>query len=328
MIDTRVRQHSNMSPDTEPVASNQEDATDAVIKLDGLTKFYGNDRGVIDLDLEVRPGEVFGYLGPNGSGKTTTIRMLLGLIKPTRGEATVMGMSLATDSVSIRRKVGHVPGDPVLYGNLNGREYLEYTANLRGGVDWSYVTELSELLGCDLSRRIETLSKGNRQKIAVIHGLMHKPDLLILDEPTSGLDPLMQETFEQIIQEVRNEGRTVFLSSHILSEVETLCDRVGVIREGRLIAVEDVATFKSSKVRSLQIDFGDPIRAEDFSDLDGIRNLVLLERSLRCDIIGSLDALFKKAAQYEILNVTTDEPTLEEVFLAFYNDGGKTDDAA
>jgi ABC-2 type transport system ATP-binding protein len=301
---------------------------EAVIKLEGLTKFYGKSRGVIDLDLEVMPGEVFGYLGPNGSGKTTTIRMLLGLIKPTDGAATVMGIPLATDSVQIRRKIGYIPGDPVLYGNLTGAEYLEYTANLRGGVDWRYVTKLTERLECDLSRRIDTLSKGNRQKIAVIHGLMHKPELLILDEPTSGLDPLMQETFEEIIREIKDEGRTVFLSSHILSEVEALCDRVGVIREGKLIAVEDVATFKSTQVRTLQIDFGGPIKSEDFSNIEGIRNLVVLERSLRCDIIGSLDALFKKAAQHEILNVTTDEPTLEEVFLAFYNDGGETDDAA
>jgi ABC-2 type transport system ATP-binding protein len=293
----------------------------AAIRLDKLTKFYGAQRGVVDLDLEVRPGEIFGYLGPNGAGKTTTIRVLLDLLRPTNGTATVLGLDAHADSIEVRRRVGYVPGGPALYGNLTGGEYLTYSASVRGRVSWRVVTALAERLECDLSRRIDTLSLGNRQKIAVIQGFMHEPELLIMDEPTSGLDPLMQGEFERIVREVKAEGRTVFLSSHILSEAEDLCDRVGIIRGGRIVAVEGVGALKAMRVRSIELEFGGPVRPEDFADLEGVQNVAVDDRSLRCEIVGSLDPLIKAAARYEVLNVTTQDPTLEDVFLAYYGRG-------
>ena len=273
------------------------------------------------------PGEVFGYLGPNGAGKTTTIRLLLDLIRPTSGTVTVLGLDLPARASEVRRRVGYIPGDPKLYGTLTGLELLTYFAHLRGGVDWHTVDSLAERLECDLSRRIDTLSHGNRQKVAVIHAFMHKPELLILDEPTSGLDPLMQEEFERIVREVKAEGRAVFLSSHILPEVEDLCDRVCILRAGRIVTVENVETLKSRTVRGIQIDFGDPIRPEDFASLAGVQNMKVGEKSLRCDIRGSLDALIKRAARYEVLNVITYEPNLEDAFLAYYGAEGNHDAA-
>ena len=294
--------------------------------MEGVTKYYGKQLGVADLDLEVDRGEVFGYLGPNGAGKTTTIRMLLDLIRPTSGTVKVLGLDAQRNSPEVRRQVGYIPGDPVLYGNLTGREFLTYAAHLRGGVDWRFLDSLADRLDCDLSRPLDTLSQGNRQKVAVIHAFMHKPQVLILDEPTSGLDPLMQQEFERLVGEAKEEGRTVFLSSHILPEVEDLCDRVAIIRAGRLVAVENVKTLKSQKVRSLRIEFGGPIRAEDFASLPGIQNIHIAEQSLQCDIKGSIDSLVKTAARYEVVNLITYEPSLEEVFLAYY--GGAEDDHA
>lgn len=294
---------------------------EAAIHLEKLTKYYGTDRGVVDLDLEVRPGEIFGYLGPNGAGKTTTIRLLLDLLRPTSGTAAVLGLDAQAQSIEVRRRVGYVPAGPALYGNLTGREYLTYGASIRGKVSWRLIDTFAERLECDLLRRIETLSHGNRQKIAIIQALVHEPELLILDEPTSGLDPLMQEEFQHIVREVRAEGRTVFLSSHILSEAEDLCDRVGIIRGGRVVAVEDVSTLKAMRLRSLELEFGGPVRPEDFASLEGVQNVEVDDHSLRCEIVGSLDPLIKAAAQYEVLNVTTQDPTLEDVFMTYYGRG-------
>jgi ABC-2 type transport system ATP-binding protein len=297
------------------------------IRLEKLTKYYGTQRGVIDLDLEVMPGEIFGYLGPNGAGKTTTMRMLLDLLRPTSGRATVLGLDARVESIGVRRRVGYVSGDPILYGSLTGEEFLTYAANVRGDVDWRRVDSLVDRLECDLTHRIANLSHGNRQKIVIIQAFMHEPDVLILDEPTSGLDPLMQEEFQNIVREVKSEGRTVFLSSHILSELEELCDRVGIIRDGEIVAVEDVGALKAMRLRSLDIEFGGPVSPEDFANLEGVQNMKVVDRSLHCDIVGSLDPLIKVAARYQVLNVTTHEPSLEEIFLAYYG-RGEGDDAA
>ena len=294
---------------------------DPVIRFEKLTKTYGSHRGVIDLDLTVNRGEVFGYLGPNGAGKTTTIRMLLDLMRPTSGAAMILGMDTQAQSSEVRRRIGYVPSDPVLYLNLSGKEFLTYAGNLRGGVDWRLIDKLADRLESDLSRRIGTLSHGNKQKIVIIQALMHQPELLILDEPTSGLDPLMQDQFERIIGEVKAEGRTIFLSSHILPDVEDLCDRVGIIREGRIVAVEDVSALKSMKLRSIEIEFGGPVRPKDFAGLEGVRDLTVEGNSLRCDISGSLDSLIKTAAMYEVLSLTTRDPSLEEIFLTYYGRG-------
>ncbi|MFH1560106.1 MAG: ABC transporter ATP-binding protein [Chloroflexota bacterium] len=293
-----------------------------IIQLQGLTKFYGQQRGVVNLDMEVKPGAIFGYLGPNGAGKTTTIRLLLDIIRPTKGVAKILDLDCQTDSLKVRQRVGYLSGEPALYGNLTGNELLSYCANLKGGVDWRNVEGLAHRLQCDLTRTIQTLSHGNRQKVAMIRAFMHEPELLILDEPTSGLDPLIQQEFENILREVKAEGRTVFLSSHVLPEVEELCDTVGIVREGRLIMVEDVATLKSRRLRGLEVRFGGPVPQEAFAHLGGVQNVKVAEDLLRCDIVGSLDAFVKTAGQFEVVDMKIREPSLEEVFLAYY--GGES----
>jgi ABC-2 type transport system ATP-binding protein len=290
------------------------------IEASGLTKAYGRHRGIVDLDLEVQPGEVFGYLGPNGAGKTTTIRLLLDYIRPTRGTVRVLGRGAHDESLEIRRLVGYLPGDLRLYSSLSGRELIAYFASLRGGVAQSRVDELAQRLDCDLSREIRTLSSGNRQKLGLIQAFMSDPDLLILDEPTNGLDPLVQQTFYELVREARAAGRTVFLSSHVLPEVERVCDRVGILRDGRLVAVERIADLRSRAIRRLEIGFSGPVSPEPFAAVAGIRDLTIVGDTLRCTVVGTMDSILKAAAQHEIRTLTSVEPSLEEVFLAFYGE--------
>jgi ABC-2 type transport system ATP-binding protein len=292
-----------------------------VIRTEGLTKFYGRQRGVIDVNIEVRRGEVFGYLGPNGAGKTTTIRLLLDFIRPTRGRAAIFDLDTRQNSREIRRRMGHLPGELALYENLTGAELLRYVGHLRRGMEWRFVEELAARLDCNLSQPIRSLSHGNKQKIGLIQAFMHKPELLILDEPTLGLDPLMQQEFYRLIAEAKAEGRTVFLSSHILPEVERVCDRVGIIREGRLIAVETVAVLKARALRQLEIHFATPVPREVFARLAHVRDVIVEHGVLRCTVIGTLDALIKVAAQFQVVNVISHEPSLEEIFLAYYAGG-------
>jgi len=292
-----------------------------VIHTKALTKFYGAQRGVLDVNVEIQRGEVFGYLGPNGAGKTTTIRTLLDFIRPTRGRATIFGLDTRQHSCEIRRRVGYVAGELALYENLTGAEMLRYAGHLRGGVEWEFVEELAERFECDLSRPIRSLSHGNKQKIGLVLAFMHRPELLLLDEPSLGLDPLMQQEFYRLIAEVKAEGRTVFLSSHILPEVERVCDRVGIIREGRVIAVEKVDALKARALHRLEIHFATPVPQEAFADVAGVRDLTVEDSILRCTVVGALDTLIKAAAQFEVVNVISHEPSLEEVFLAYYSGG-------
>ena len=293
--------------------------SEGIIHTEGLTKSYGKNRGVIDVSLDVRPGEVFGFLGPNGAGKTTTIRTLLDFIRPNSGVARLFGLDVHEQSKEIRRRIGYLPGDLALYEKLKGAEMLRYMGNLRGGVEWNDVRELAERLHSDLSRPIRTLSQGNRQKIGLIQALMHKPELLILDEPTNGLDPLIQQVFYRLISEV--EGQTVFLSSHNLPEVERVCDRVGIIREGRLIAVEEVSALKSRALRQLEIHFAAPVPESAFANVAGVSDLAVEQNVLRCSVKGTLDAVIKAASKFEVVNVISHEPSLEEIFLTYYNRG-------
>ncbi|HSL67888.1 MAG TPA: ABC transporter ATP-binding protein [Actinomycetota bacterium] len=302
-----------------------------VLRTEALTKFYGRERGIVDVDFSVQGGEVFGFLGPNGAGKTTTMRTILDFIRPTRGRATVFGLDSHASSREIRRRTGYLPGELSLYDNLTGEEHLRYLANLRGGVDDREVERLARLLGADLGRRIKTLSHGNKQKIGVILAMMHRPELLLLDEPTAALDPLVQEEVHQLIREAREDGRTVFLSSHILPEVEELCDRVGIIREGRVVAVEHIAELKARALRRLEIRFAEPVPASAFEGLAGVQDVDVRDSVLRCTVSGSLDAVVKAAARFRVDNVITQEPSLEEVFFAFYGDAaspGKPDGEA
>jgi ABC-2 type transport system ATP-binding protein len=292
-----------------------------IINTAKLTKFYGKQLGIEDVDLEVQRGEVFGYLGPNGAGKTTTIRTLLDFIRPTRGAATVFNLDIRQSSVEIHRRVGYLNGELALYNDMTGEDLLKYLGNLRGGLDWKYVRELAARFECDLPRRIQGLSMGNKQKLGLLQAFMHKPELLILDEPTNGLDPLMQHQFYDLLTETKKEGRTVFLSSHILPEVEKVCDRVGIIRQGRLVTVETIEKLKSHSVRQLEIHFTGTVPKDKFINIPGVRDIVLQNNILTCMVVGSLDALVKAAAQFEVVNIISHEPTLEEIFMTYYNEG-------
>ena len=289
-----------------------------VIHAENLTKFYGKQRGIIDLSLEVSRGEVFGYLGPNGAGKTTTIRTLMDFIRPTRGRASIFGLDTRRRSREIRRHIGYLPGEMALYENMTGGDLLRYLGNLRGGVDWAVVEGLAERLDLNLNQRIRSLSHGNKQKVGLVQAFMNRPQLLVLDEPTTGLDPLMQQQFYQIVAEARANGQTVLLSSHVLPEVERVCDRVAIIREGRLVAVETVASLKARPLRRLEIHFASTVPLDAFKDLPGVSDVSVDSTVLRCTIVGKLDAVVKAAARYEVVTMVTHEPTLEEVFLTYY----------
>jgi ABC-2 type transport system ATP-binding protein len=292
-----------------------------VIRAEHLTKSYGKQRGVIDLTFSVVPGEVFGYLGPNGAGKTTTIRTLLDFIRPTSGRAAVLGLDSRHDSIEIHRRTGYLPGEMALYDRMTGAEYVRYLAALRGHVAWSSVRDLAERLDCDLSLRVRSLSHGNKRKVALIQAFMHRPELLVLDEPTQGLDPLVQHEFYAMVEEVRKDGRTVFLSSHVMPEVERLCDRIAIIREGRLVAVEDVGDMKARTVRSLDIHFADPVDPRVFEGLPGVTEVVAQGDVLRITATGPLDAVVKAAARFEVVDMESHEPSLEDIFLTFYGKG-------
>jgi beta-exotoxin I transport system ATP-binding protein len=289
-----------------------------VIDARELTKSYGRHRGIENLTFSVQPGEVFGFLGPNGAGKTTTIRTLMDFIRPTGGSVTVFGLDTRAGGIEIRRRVGYLPGELELYERMTARDLLRFLGNLRGGVPDRQMRELADRLGADLSRRVGELSSGNKQKIGLIQAFMHRPQLAILDEPTAGLDPLVQHELHGLIREITGEGRTVFLSSHVLPEVEALCHRVGIIREGRLVAVEEIDALKSRALRRLEIHFAAPVPPEAFSDLPGLQDVVTQDAVVRCTVVGSLDAVVKAAAGFEVVNVVSHEPSLEEIFLAYY----------
>jgi ABC-2 type transport system ATP-binding protein len=291
-----------------------------VIVAEHLTKSYGRKRrrGVVDLDFAVPPGQVFGYLGPNGAGKTTTIRTMLDMIRPTSGRITTLGVDSVLDSLEIHRRTGYLPGEMALYERLTSSEYLSYIASLRGGVDATYAADLVDRLGLDPTVKIRSLSHGNKQKVALVQAFMHRPELLVLDEPTQGLDPLVQQEFHRMIGEVRAEGRTVFLSSHVMPEVERLCDRVGIIREGRLIAIDDIEDLKARAVREVEIQFTAPVPPEEFDRLPGVRDVGARGNTIRLTVDGSIDAVVKTAARHEVLDLVSREPSLEEIFLRYY----------
>lgn len=293
-----------------------------IIQTESLTKYYGKSRGIIDVDLGVEQGEVFGFLGPNGAGKSTTIRLLMDYIRPSSGRATVFGLDARRDAQAIHARTGILPGDLALYPPLTGAENLRYLAALRGGVDWTFVRQLAERLDADLSRQVKAYSSGNRQKIGLIQAFMHRPELLILDEPTGGLDPLIQQEFYALVREAIQAGQTVFLSSHNLPEVERVCDRVAIIREGKLVAVEEVAALKAKALRQIEIVFEGPAPVQAFENLPGVRDVSAANSHLRCTIAGTIDAVVKKAAQYTVVNMISQDPNLEDIFLAFYGREG------
>ncbi len=292
-----------------------------VIHTAKLTKSYGSHRGIIDVDLDVNEGEAFGFLGPNGAGKTTMIRTLLDHIRPTRGRATIFGIDTTFDPVAIHRRVGYLPGEFALYDKLTGGQTIEYFANLRGGVDAEYQRRLIERLDVDPSRRFREYSKGNKQKIGLIIALQHRPDLLLLDEPTSGLDPLVQHEFYAVIREAKAEGRTVFLSSHILSEVERTCDRVAIIRDGQLARVDRTSALRDLAHHTVELVFTDRVPLEAFSALPGVSDVVADDHTLRMRVTGSITPVVQTASRFDLADFVSREPSLEETFLAAYGRG-------
>ena len=290
----------------------------ASIRTEGLTKYYGPHRGVVDLDLEVVAGEVFGFLGPNGAGKTTTIRLLLDLLRPSKGSATVLGLKVRRRGVEVRRLVGYLPGELALFDRLTGRETLQFLANLRGGVDWAYVGELSDRLSADLDKRVRELSTGNKRKLSLLQAFMHRPPLLILDEPTAGLDPIVQYEFHRIVDDVRRAGQTVFLSSHVLPEVRRICDRVGFVRDGTLVAVENVDALLHRQVRELDLAFAVPAPVDLFAGIESVHEAVVDGHRARLRVAGSFDEVFARALPYHVTDVSSREPELDGVFLAYY----------
>jgi len=299
------------------------------ILTEGLTKHYGDVRALVDLDLEVCRGEVFGFLGPNGAGKTTAIRTITDEIRPTSGRASIAGLDCQAETVEIRRHLGYLPGDLALYPKLTGRETLTYFANLRGGVDWNHVEQLADRLGADLSRRVGELSTGNRQKVGLIQAFMNRPEVIIMDEPSTGLDPLVQAEFHTMMREVADDGRTVFLSSHTLSEVQRAADRVGIIRHGELVAVESVVVLQAKAMRRVELQFADDVEAATLAGVAGVHDARVdgPRAVLRFDgaMPALLDAIRSGPAPTDI---STQDADLEEIFLTYYRDEESDDPPA
>jgi ABC-2 type transport system ATP-binding protein len=292
---------------------------DTAIQTDGLIKTYGRgNRGLAGLDLEVKTGEVYGYLGPNGAGKSTTIRILLDLIRPTAGSVRVLGLDPRADGVEVRRRVGYLAGDFIVDGRQTGRQLLTYLGNLRGGVAAARIDELADRLGLDLDRQVKGLSRGNRQKVGIVQAFMHEPELLILDEPTTGLDPFLQQEFVRLVQAAKRRGGTVFMSSHVMSEVQQTADRVGIIRDGALVTVESVESLRERAVRTVTITFDGAFDPKDFERLPGFSDMSVTGPTVRGRLAGHANELVKAASRYTVVDLLCEEPDLEEIFFHFY----------
>ncbi len=292
-----------------------------VIETRSLTKYYGKARGIIEVSLDVRKGEVFGFLGPNGAGKSTTIRTILDYIRPTSGSALVNGMDPHNEGANVRRSVGYLPSDFGTYSSLTAREYLYTLLSMMDFKGKDRVEELSKRFQLDLGRRIKDFSRGNRQKIGLVSAFMHSPDLIILDEPTTGLDPLMQQEFYKLVHEEKAAGRTIFLSSHILVEVEAICDRVAIIKEGRLILTERMSVFKSRTGKKMKVRFPHKINVGPFSSIEGVSKVEVDpedEKILLITISTGIDDVIKLLAGYTVLDMDYEEVSLEGLFLHFY----------
>ncbi len=285
---------------------------------------YEATRALSDLNLTVEQGEIFGYLGPNGAGKTTTIRLLLDLIRPTAGRAFIFDMDANAQSVEVHKRIGFLPGELNLWKNRTARQVVNYFAQVRAGANAGpilrYADELAERLDFNMNKPVRDYSSGNKRKLGLILALMHKPDLLILDEPTSGLDPLMQQTFNQLMLEVKEEGRTVFMSSHVLSEVQAICDRVGILRHGELKAVESVSKLTHTDFRWVTVRLKEQVSADTFKGIEGVSDVSAVNGELRFRLTGDFDPLLRALSQYYVVDLRTQDPTLEEIFLAFYGD--------
>jgi ABC-2 type transport system ATP-binding protein len=297
--------------------------TEPVVKVESLTRRFGANRGIEQVSFGIRPGEVFGFLGPNGAGKSTTIRLLLGLYRPSSGRIQVFGLDPSSDSVAIHRRVGYLPGELALFPRLTGRQHLDRFARARGLSDHSYRDELVERFTAELDRPLRALSKGNRQKIGLVLAFMHRPDLLVLDEPTSGLDPLLQNEFISLVRETVSDGRTVFLSSHELDEVQRVVDRLSIIKQGRIIVTDTVEGLRKAAPRTIEFRFAATVASDAFAGLDGVRVLHCADGRVTLSVTGSVGPLLRTAAILDPVDLTARPTDLEELFLSYYRDEAK-----
>ena len=292
-----------------------------VIETTDLSKFYGKIKGIEHVNLEIDEGEIFGFIGPNGAGKSTTIRLLLNLIFPTRGSARIMGMDIIRETKKIKRLVGYIPSDANAYASMDVYEFLSYCMRFHGVQDNNgRIGELSGLFDLDLKRKVGELSMGNRKKVSIVQSLLHNPKLLILDEPTMGLDPLMQSVFFDLLRSENRKGMTIFFSSHILGEVQSLCKKVAIIKEGKIIQLEDIETLRKKQLKKVLIEFGDQnaLEREGFS-ISGIERVIMSTGStLSFMFSGNINELISLLAGKKIVNLTIEEPSLEEIFMHYY----------
>ena len=292
---------------------------EALVRLDGLSKRFGKSTALDGVSLTIEAGEVFGYLGPNGAGKTTTIRLIMGMLRPTSGTAKVLGLDTWRQSVQVHRVVGYVPGEPALYDRLTGHQHVTYCSHLRHRDDAKRAAQLADRLGLDLKRPARTLSRGNRQKLAVILAVMSRPRLLVLDEPTSGIDPLVQQVFHAILLEHTADGGSALFSSHVLGEVERVADRIGVVRRGKLVAVERLQDLAARSLHQVRARFAEDVAAADFAGIPGLRDVLVDGRSFSCSAPQSaLDALLKRVSARQVDDFECAEAPLEDTFLSYY----------
>jgi ABC-2 type transport system ATP-binding protein len=288
----------------------------SVIEVNHLTKYYGKARGIIDLSFHVEEGEIFGFIGPNGAGKSTTIRLLLSLIRPTSGSATIFGKDCIEYGPQLRRDIGYLPSEVFYYDRMKVIDLLKYSASFYGQDSTQRLNELAGMMELELNRRIEDLSYGNRKKVGIVQGLLHRPKLLFLDEPTAGLDPLMQRKSFELIREENQRGVTVFFSSHILSEVQRMCNRVAIIKEGQIIEIADIRTLQHNNYKKVRVAAGDV--AAGYFDLPGVTNLEQQNGTVRFFYKGDINAVMAKIGAISVSDVTIEEPTLEEIFMHYY----------
>jgi ABC-2 type transport system ATP-binding protein len=288
-----------------------------VIETKQLTKFYGQARGIENVDLAVKEGEIFGFIGPNGAGKSTTIRTLLGLIYPTSGSATIFGKDIKEHKTEILQNIGYLPSEVFYYDGMKVIDLLKYSASFYKKDCSQRMKALADIMDLDLNRKIEDLSLGNKKKVGIVQGLLHEPKLIILDEPTSGLDPLMQQKFFDLLREENKKGATILFSSHVLSEVQRLCDRIAIIKEGKIVKVEKMSDINAENVKRFRIEVEQEL-ANDYFQIEGVNDLKVEDREHQFLFKGDLNVITKKLAQVQIKNITIDEPDLEEIFMHYY----------
>lgn len=295
----------------------------SIIEISGLTKDYGNRKGIFDLTFQINEGEVFGYLGPNGAGKTTTIRHLMGFLTADKGDAKILGKNCRSDSAEIMKSLGYLPAEIAFFDGMNGLDFLKFMGEMRGLTDTSYRDKLIEKFELDTNGRIRKMSKGMKQKLGIICAFMHDPKVLILDEPTSGLDPLMQKTFADLIVEEKTKGKTILMSSHSFEEIERTCDRVGIIRQGKLVATENIHNLKEKRRKTYVITFDTPIAAEAFKEKDGYDKITVNGSTAKASITGNVSHFIHELSNYKILDLDTESSSLEDIFMQYYGDSNK-----